>query len=652
MNAGVGTAPWSAGDVEQVPAGIARLDRDGRWLHWNRQLETMLGTRAELLAGHTLQERVLPECRAALAGALRSAGVGAGGSTQVDLRVRRDDGNTVCLSVRSAALDANPGQDAVLIAVFEDIDARSVREQALRDEAARWLGALELGGQGGWDWNMQTRKVVLSQRWKEILGYGEHELESEYGEWDGRVHPDDRGRVRDALERHWHGELPYFECEYRLRDRHGDYHWVRDRGQVVARADDGRPQRMLGTHSDVTERKRLERGLVLARQAAESESDAKSDILSALSRELRTPLNAILGFAQLLAADTLRPLRPDQQDSLQEILAAGGHLLELVNEVVELARIESGKMKLDIQAVTVEHVICESEAAVEAVARQRGVSITRVPPVAPPPPARADAARLRQALSNLLATAVKCGREGGVLTVSCERAAGTIVIEVRDDGPGLTVEQRHRLFHPFERPEGAAVSGRGTGIGLVLARRLIELMGGDIEARSIPGESTCYRLRVPVVADNVVVATIAPASDTAAWAPGEAIEVDLADTRMRIVLYVEDNPANMRLLERALANRRGMRLITAATPALGLALAMTKRPDLILLDVNLPDMNGFEVLAKLREDPLTSAIPVVAISANAMPADLERGRAAGFEDYLTKPISLRGLARVLDRFLT
>jgi PAS domain S-box-containing protein len=369
--------------------------------------------------------------------------------------------------------------------------------------------------------------------------------------------------------------------------------------------------------------------LVRARDEAESADRAKSEFLSRMSHELRTPLNAILGFGQLLDTDRTLDLDAGQRIHLREILRAGGRLLALIDELLDLARIEAGEVALQLEPVDAVALLRECLQAVEPLARQHQVQL--LPPGGAEGEAvlRADRRRLEQVLSNLLSNAIKHNRRGGEVRTHCERAGDTLRIVVADTGDGLDAAQKERLFHAFERLGADKAAIQGAGIGLASSKRLVALMHGQIGLDSEVGVGSRFWVQLPL-------------------ADGPAVDAAGQDGT---VLYIEDNAVNVLLIEAMLAQQTRLRLLSAERPEAGLELAQAARPDVILLDIQLPGIDGYEVLRRLRADERTRDTPVVAISAHAMRADVERGRAAGFDDYLTKPIEQRQLLAALRRAL-
>ena len=384
--------------------------------------------------------------------------------------------------------------------------------------------------------------------------------------------------------------------------------------------------------------------MTAAKEEAERANAAKSDFLSRMSHELRTPLNAILGFGQLLQIDTEPALTPIQLDNVGEIMHGGQHLLELINEVLDLSRIESGRLELDLQALAVVPVIVACVRQLQPLAAQRGIHVELE--VDPRCAVQADQGRFRQVLVNLLSNAIKYNREGGQVQVRCsEVGAQRLRISVQDTGHGIAAAALPRLFRPFERLESAYQGIEGTGIGLALVKRLVEAMHGKIGVDSTPGQGSTFWFELPR-------STAAPVNLEVAPTQAPVTEAQVALAGRRKLLYVEDNPVNLRLVRKIVATRSGIELFDAASVEAGLELAVQAHPDLILLDINLPGMNGFEALRRLRNNPVTRDIPVIAITANATAGDIERGLAAGFTDYLTKPFDARQFLGTIDHCMS
>ncbi len=385
----------------------------------------------------------------------------------------------------------------------------------------------------------------------------------------------------------------------------------------------------------------VHQGLVDTREEAEKASQAKSEFLSRMSHELRTPMNAILGFSQLLE---LEIDDPENREHIAEIMRAGDHLLELINEVLDLSRVESGKLDLMLEDVLCSRICSESLALVRPLAKNHEIELSEPCCKSTEAVIYVDFTRFKQVLVNLLSNAIKYNQPGGKVSLHCEmQASGRLRFSVTDTGIGLSEEQQQRLFVPFERL-GAETSGvDGTGIGLVISKRLTEAMGGAIGVESAPGKGSTFWVEV----ERGASVPKQEASDLACQSGLESVE-QVDKTNQATVLYIEDNPANLRLVERVIELCTPYALLSAHDAILGIELARLHRPELILMDINLPGMDGFTAFFRLQAFEETRGIPVIAISANAMSRDLERGKALGFVDYLTKPVDVDALVAAME----
>jgi PAS domain S-box-containing protein len=487
---------------------------------------------------------------------------------------------------------------------------------------------------------------------EELIGKSIHEL-IHHTYPDGRPYPKDQCKVRLASlqglaghaddEVHWRADGSSFPVEYWSHPMYQDGQLV---GTVVA-------------FTDITERKRTETDLKnlneeletrvtertiemkLAMDEAKRASIAKSEFLSRMSHELRTPLNAILGFGQLLGMDKTHPLSELQAENVHEILHAGNHLLELINEVLDLSRIESGHLEVSLEPVDAVPLIKTCVTQITPLASQKQIKFALE--LSGPCIVLGDMLRLREVIINLLSNAIKYNREGGEIHISCVPAGKQRVrFNVRDTGRGISAASLPRLFKPFERLESAYDGIEGTGIGLALTKKLVEAMHGEIGVESAQDLGSTFWFELPLTSLEIYAASHTPdLSIQAVHTPG-------ANSR---VLYIEDNPANLLLMRKITELRKNMVLLEAVSAESGLLIAETRHPDIILLDINLPGMDGYDALRRLRGNPLTRDIPVVAVSANAMLKDIEKGRAAGFNDYITKPVDVKNLFSILDRLL-
>jgi PAS domain S-box-containing protein len=401
---------------------------------------------------------------------------------------------------------------------------------------------------------------------------------------------------------------------------------------------------------DVTDRKQFEEALQVnnvelesAKAAAEKANQAKSEFLSSMSHELRTPLNGVLGFAQLMQSETPAP-SPSQQRSIQQILKGGWYLLRLINEILDLAMIESGKVTISSEPMSLAEVLQDCRVLIGPQAKKREIELI-FPEFDDPFYIHADLTRVKQVMINLLSNAIKYNRTGGTVNVRCTPHGDKRVrVYVKDTGAGLGHDQIGQLFQPFNRLGQEDSVEEGTGIGLVVTKQLVELMGGEIGVTSERGIGTEFWVEFAAsagpelgIADEQVVAKIQA-----------SVAVAQASTVQRTLLYVEDNPANLALVEQLIERRSDLKLLTAINGHLGIVLARACQPDVILMDINLPGLSGFGALKVLQNDPTTAHIPVMALSANAVPRDIQKGMEAGFFRYLTKPIKVVEFMDALD----
>jgi PAS domain S-box-containing protein len=552
---------------------------------------------------------------------------------------RRHNGELYWVDATIVPFLDDKGKPTQYISISTDITSLKHSEEALRLSEERFSFAVEGAGDGISDWNITSGERPLSGHYEAMLGYEKGEIEPSARAWMASIHADDQDRMQRHLHRYLTGESPAYHVQLRQRCKDGSYKWILCRGTVVARDGAGNPIRMIGIHSNINERMAVEAALVEARESAERANHAKSAFLSSMSHELRTPMNAILGFSQMLEYDST--LTADQQDNVHEILKGGRHLLELINEVLDLAKIESGHIDLSIEPVELAGLIedCRQMILPLAAARRIGLRL-QVPPSTA---VRADRTRLKQVLLNLLSNAIKYNREGGEIRLGLQtETSGLLRISVADDGRGIAPEHLGQLFQPFSRINAQHYDIEGTGIGLTITRNLVELMGGKVGVDSEVDIGSTFWIELP----SSLPAQCAGSDD------GIDISAAIGMPAQRFrVLCVDDNPVNLKLITQMLRLRPAIHLISAHAPELGIELALAHRPDLILLDINMPVMDGYQVLDVLRADARLSAIPVIAVTANAMPRDIEHGHAAGFIDYLTKPLDVGHFLRTIDHFL-
>ena len=524
----------------------------------------------------------------------------------------------------------------------QEIQQRIEAEVTLRESEERFRDFATVASDYFFEMDENLRYSFVSERYEEITGLPPADVIGKSNEeiWTGL-----------SLESDWREDGNWQERQAALKS-HRSYSnirqaWTRPDGNrrtllVAGKPIFGEDGRFLGYRcvgSDITGLSAAENAAVAARIVAEKANHAKSDFLSSMSHELRTPMNAILGFGQLLELSLKEPLTKTQKDYVGYILKSGQHLLELINDVLDLTKIEAGKVELSIEDVCPRDVLDECLALVHSMADERGIGIVVGEGFKAAAKIRADQTRFKQSLLNLMSNAIKYNRERGKVTVDChETPGGMLHVSVTDEGEGISEDMRRDLFEPFHRLGLETTKIEGTGIGLTITKQIIERMGGHIGVYTEIGKGSTFWIELPLAEGKPIDEAVADretVDDKAEPLP------DVTGT----VLYVEDNPASLDLMEVIVARIEGLSMISAHNAELGIELAKSKTPDLIILDIDLPGMDGLEALGKLQRLEETKDIPVIALSANATPKDIEKGVEAGFKRYLTKPIEVEEVVK-------
>ena len=522
----------------------------------------------------------------------------------------------------------------------EVVAEREAAEKKLRQNDAHINALLNAASIGFGIDRMDGRTVKANPALGRMLGYSTEELlNMRFSEY---THGDYAKLDEQLFAEMVAGKRDSYQLEKRYVRKDGQHVWGR-LTRTLFRDEDGKPLHALGMLEDITELKQ-------AKEQADNANEAKSEFLSSMSHELRTPMNAILGFGQLLETGRKDPLTAKQKEHVQHILKGGEHLLQLINEVLELAKIEAGRLALSIERVAVGDVLAECRVFIETIAESNGISLADRTAVRDIPAIEADYVRTRQVVLNLLSNAVKYNRKGGSVILDCRNTeTGMLRIEVTDTGPGIPIERYPELFQPFSRLGAESTEIEGTGIGLTISKRLVEQMDGRIGFESTPGTGSTFWIELPLAA----VEAKTEEKDESGPVPEAAATPEAREERsgVRTVLYVEDNPENTRLMEDIIDEIPDLALVTTHTAELGLDLAVSRKPDLIILDVNLPGMDGIEAVKRLKESGQTRAIPAIALSANVLPSTVKRGLAAGFQNFLTKPVVISELLEAIEKAL-
>ncbi len=482
------------------------------------------------------------------------------------------------------------------------------------------------------------RFVKVNKAGEELLGYTEAEL---LGKSDFDFFKKELAEFFTSMDRKVLSEGKLVDiAEEEINTR---YHGTRilHTKKIPIVDEDGNPIYLLGISEDITDQRANRVALEEAKKDAERANNAKSEFLSRMSHELRTPLNSIIGFSNLMSHGDLTDR---DRDNLDHIQRAGKHLLELINEILDIARIEAGKIELSIEDVMIDEVVGESISLIRPLASEKKIEIwcnnNSCGLI------KADRQRIRQVLLNILSNAVKYNKEGGTVHVSCVNLNGEVSVTIRDTGKGIPADLQYKVFQPFERLGAEETGIEGTGVGLALSKALIDLMGGTIGFDSEPGNGTTFYFRLPRAG------VVSPSAGRAKQVgvvldPPKVAEAEIVGK----VLYIEDNPANLALVMKVFESVTGIELLSATNGTLGLTLAEAEIPEVILLDVHLPDLSGAEVLRKLAANPVTSMIPVVVLSADATENQVARMYEAGAYEYLTKPIDVNHLKDMVDKLI-
>ena len=561
--------------------------------------------------------------------------IAAGRIWQGELRNRRKDGRPYWVATTIVPIRSDDGSGArQYLSIRTDITAQKEAQFALAQQLERLEQMSRLARVGSWQLDADSRAMRWSDEAYRIHGLTPNDPidpARALAFYDSEPARQQLQRAFDAALR----EGTPFEFELPMRDARGEPRWVRVLG--TAQREGERVVRLTGAIQDITAFKQATQALQAARDEADRANRAKSEFLSQMSHELRTPMNAILGFGQLLELDI--PAESRSHAHLREILKGGRHLLALIDDVLDLARIESGRLDLSFERVGVAEVAQDCLGLVQPLAARRGVTLEMDVDAALS--VRADRVRLRQVLMNLLSNAIKYNVDAGHVHVgAADGSRGHVRVAVRDTGLGIPPQRQDELFQPFHRLGAEHGPIEGTGIGLFIVRQLIERMHGRVGVDSQPGRGSTFWFELPRSDDKTA---------ESVW--GQSTYAGLPAMAEQRVLYVDDNPPNLRLVERIFERWPGIALLTAQDPGLGLDLALAHRPDLILLDLQMAPIDGFRLLARVRQEPALRSVPVIAITADAMPRTLTRTREAGFDACLTKPFDVRRFIGTVERLL-
>jgi PAS domain S-box-containing protein len=613
---------------------IIVLDPEGRVMGWNPGAERIKGYReAEIIGRHFSIFYPLELVKAGDPQRALTAALAEGRYEEEGERVRKD-GTRFWADIILTPIRGDAGDLRGYVKVTRDISERRRAEDALRESEERFRLLAENSTDVIDRVSPDGTLLYVSPASQEVYGYDPQELIGRAARTD--VHPEDHAAIGDLFDRD-DDDGKDVTLEYRLRRKDGSYVWVETKTRTLRDPATRVALEYQSSTRDISSRKLAEGAAQHARALAEQANNAKSEFLSRMSHELRTPLHVMLGFGELLGRDDLSAA---QRDKLGQLTRSARHLLDLINEVLDMSRIERGELRLSLEPVHLGEVVRETLDLVLPLAAARSLSITSPPAAELDVHVLADRQRLKQVLLNLLSNAVKYNREAGGISLLYTRAGRRARIEVADTGVGIPADALARVFEPFDRLGAEATEVEGTGLGLALSKRLMAAMEGEIGIDSVLGVGTTSWFELPLVA--------APRAPRELPETESPVAVSVPPGLPLTVLYVEDNPSNIKLVETILAARPQVTLIVATQGGLAVELAREHRSALILLDLNLPDISGEEVLRRIRGDARTAGMRVVITSADATHGQIERMRSAGADEYLTKPFGVERLLAVVD----
>ena len=627
--------------AEAARIGLWSGRADGTQAHWNRRMFELFGldpAEPEMALGRWLRRCVHPDDRDAVAAHIEQWMRDGSGPIEIEFRVLRPGDGALRWLVLRGAIDLRDEGERRIEGVAIDITEQRETLAQLRETVERMALTATAVGLGSWVHELDHDPVHWDEGMFRLRGVRSPARVVSDEEMAGYVHPEDRGWVMADRRQRLHSS-EHWRRTFRVQWPDGTVRWLASRSVPIFDAQ-GRPLRRLGLNWDVTESVTAEQA-VRERERAVAENRAKSQLLSRVSHELRTPLNAVLGFTELLRSERAGQDPALRRRWLDHVDVAGHHLLALIDDVLDLSRLDAGQMRISPQAVALAPLVRSTLPLVEQQAAAQGVAVAAEDAL--DGTVQADPVRLRQVLLNLLSNAIKYNHSGGRVQVSTRPDGDGWRLLVVDTGRGIDAESLRLLFEPFQRLDADASGIRGSGIGLAVSRALVQQMGGRIEVDSTPGQGSVFSVLLP----GSAAAAAAAAGDD----PAPPLLAAAAVPRSARVLYIEDNPVNALLMRELLRPHEDIRLEVAADGRSGLALARDWRPDLLLLDMQLPDIDGIEVLRRLRQDPATAALRCVALSANAMPADVAAAQAAGAIGYWTKPIEFASFVAKLQALL-
>jgi|688.fasta_scaffold45266_2 PAS domain S-box-containing protein len=632
--------------LDESPDVVVLKDAKGDFLLCNRTVAALYGTTPEAMIGKSDGHfSATPEqdafFRDNVMGIMRS------GVTQIVMEESTDDrtGKVRYFKSIKKPFKNKDGENCILVIAHDISDIRAAQARVEASERQLSL-AMQATGEGLWDWRIDTGELRHNNRWYEILGYSVDDLTGTVKDFTSLLHPDEKDEVerllQDSLE---HGQ--HYHHEHRMRHRNGDWIWVLDRGEVVERTSEGRPLRMVGSFSNIQQRKQVEIDLVEAKHQAELANKAKSIFLANMSHEIRTPMNGVVGMLSLLEASGLNQEQTEQAHMIKQSADA---LTQLIDEILDLSKIEAGKMALRNELVHLHDLINSCTQLHAAGAQAKGLQVNTKLAPGLPSILLIDPYRLRQIINNLLNNAIKFTRQGQIqLSASCHE--GYWQCEVQDSGIGISEAQQALLFKPFSQVDDSSTRHHGgTGLGLSISKRLIEAMGGEIGVKSSVGNGSCFWFRLPLNKDLYPPDDRQPRNKLTQSEQNN--QADLIFKQGPSVLVAEDHPLNQKMIL-SMLEKLGASHQLVDNGLATLQILRERHFDIVLMDCQMPIMDGYEAVRRIRAGEAgeqAAQTPILALTANAMPEDVFRCKQAGFNMHVPKPITLEALCSAITQW--
>lgn len=562
---------------------------------------------------------------------------------ELEFRVLHKDGSLCWILSRGVALWDEKETPYRMVGSHTDITERKQTEIALQESEERWQLALEGTGDGIWDWNLKTNEIVVSSRLAEMLGYELDEISYYLGLWNDSLHPDDRDRVIECQQAHLDRKTPSFAAEYRLRCKDGSYLWILDRGQALW-DEEGRPTRMVGSYTDIRDRKQAEAALKTAKEAAEAANQAKSEFLANMSHELRTPLNAILGFTQLMGYDTT--LDPDNQRYIKIVSRSGEHLLALINDILEMSKIEAGRASLKETRFDLHRLLDNLQKMLQLRAQSKGLQLIFDRASDVPQYVKTDESKLRQVLINLLGNAIKFTQDGkAILKVAVGESAGknlNLIFDIEDTGEGIATDEMENLFKAFSQTKSGLKSQQGTGLGLPISQKFVKLMGGQIAVQSQVGQGSRFTFKIQVRHART------PGDSTS---PSHREIKGLAPNQPQYRILVAEDRADSCFLLVTFLEKLGFEVKVAKNGAEAVDLWECWQPHLIWMDMQMPVMDGYEATQRIKARAEGQQTIIIALTASAFEEQRQTILSVGCDDFARKPFKLEELLEKMSQHL-